>query len=261
MGFSIYQPFNRPLDPNIRGFGGIGSDPQRFDITPEQANILACPWSTVDDYTDLTGNHTFDPKGTVFGATAGYNGEPQLFLDRGGDQSLRSAPGQNAHAIGGTSPVTFGFFFRPSFYNGGHFMCSSRDDGSGNCNYGLTRTGSGTGTWFFRNGTGTTNLGVISPADSLSLRWYHVAFRCNAGTNTGDFFWNGKKIWSGATGTRKTAEASDRINLNEFVSTTNNPQTEAHYGNSFISNLALSDSQIKLLSDQAFGHGSAFTDA
>lgn len=136
-------------------------------------------------------------------------------------------------------------------------MCSSRDDGSGNCNYGLTRTGSGTGTWFFRNGTGTTNLGVIDPLDDIAKRWYHVAFRCNAGTNTGAFFWNGVEVWSGATGTRKTAEASDRLNLNEFVSTTNNPQTEAYYGNSFITDQALSDENIKILSDQSFGHSSS----
>lgn len=260
MGFGFYQPSNRPLDPTIRGFGGIGYDPQRFDITAEKADILACPWSTVDDYTDLTGNHTFDPKGTSFAPIGGYNGEPQLFLDRGGDQSLRSTAGEDAHAIGGTDPVTFGFFFRPSFYSASHhFMCSSRDDGSGNCNYGLTRTGSGTGTWYFRNGTGTTTLGVINPADDLGLRWYHVAFRCNSGTNTGAWFWNGEKVWEGATGTRKTAQASDRLNLNEYVSTTNNPQCEAHYGNSFISSSALSDSQIKQLSDESFGHGAPFT--
>lgn len=255
------MPYSGYKEENVEGYyyapGAIGGNPGRQDISPSVANILCMPFN--GDYIDKTGNHTMDPRATIMTSAIGYNREDQLFIDRGGAQSLRTGASEPAHAIGGTNPVTFGFFFRPTYYGSFFACCSSKNDSSGNCNYGLTRTGSGNaGTWYFRGGTSTTLLVNPGTIDDLGVHWYHAAFRCNSGTNTGAFFINGTKLWEGATVARKAAEASDLFNLNEYVSTTSNPQVEGYIGNVFVTDSALSDSNIKLLSDQSFGHASPY---
>jgi len=258
------MPYAGYKDKNVEGSyfapGAIGGSPQRQDISPSVANILCMPFN--GDYIDKTGNHTMAPRDSTMTPNIGYNGESQVFIERGSNDSLRTGAGEPAHAIGGTDPVTFGFFFRPTYLASvQYFCCSSRNDGSGFCNYGLRRVGGDAGTWYFIGGAGIgASTTLVDPGyiDDRGIHWLHVAFRCDSGANTGAFFINGTKLWEGAIAARKTAEASDLFNLNEVSSTTNNPQVEGYIGNLFVTDSALSDTNIKLLSDQSFGHASPY---
>ena len=92
-------------------------------------------------------------------------------------------------------------------------------------------------------------------------RWFHVAMRCDDGDNSGSFFWDGHEVWSGALGTngRKFAQGSDTFALNEASVTSDNPGWEGYMTNLFIAGRALSNAEIKALSDEAHGHASPYT--
>lgn len=258
MGYGVYKNTGTIFD--INGPGTIGNTPLRSDISPDIANILCCPFST--DRTDLTGNHTINVGTSTLPAGVGYNDETQLRTERGAGDAIRTDTSQDAHAIGDTNPVTFGALIRVQFWNTTSQIMTSATTG-GNANYGLIRFTNGN--WAFRGasggGEGSAWRTMVnrSPEDQAGVtRWFHVAMRCEDGVNEGTFFWNGTEVWQGALGTngRKTGAPADRFSLNEASSTSDNPAFDAWWGNLFIADRALSDTEIKVLSDQAFGHSS-----
>ena len=250
--------------------GAIGGEPERQDVGTDIADILCCPFTT--DRTDLTGNHTLIPGDSTIepgGITTGYNGEAVLMCNRGAGGAVRTTASEDAHAIGGTDPVTFGMFLRPTFWNTtSNFLCSTGTGGGQN--YGLTRFVDGS--WGFRNdqggGSGSAWRVMINrdPEDDDTQianagRWFHVAMRCDDGANEGSFFWDGNEIWSGAFGTngRKVANPTDIFSINEASATSDNPGWEGYLTNVFIASRALSNAEIKALSDEAHGHSSPWT--
>lgn len=261
MSYSGAYPYTTRLG---TGEAGIGDPQARVDVSTDVANILCCPFST--DRTDLTGNHTFVPATSSMQAAVGHSGETMVLLQEGIGDRVSTTTGEGEHAIGGTDPVTFGAFFRTISYGStAQIMTSSANGGS--ANYGLIRFTNGD--WGFRGasggGSGSAWRVMVnrSPEDAAGFgRFFHVAMRCDSGSNTGAFFWNGVKVWEGTFGTngRHTAvPATDRFNLNESSGSVDNTRWDGYMGNLFIADSALSDSQIKLLSDQAFGHASSWT--
>lgn len=242
--------------------GGVGLSPVRADITPDIANILCCPFST--DRTDLTTNHTFNVGTSTLPANVGYNNETMLRTEEGGGDEIYTGSSEPEHAIGGTDPVTFGAFMRIGFWNSTSQILTSSASG-GDANYGLIRFTNGD--WAFRGatggGAGSAWQVMVNrdPEDTATYRWFHVAMRCNAGANTGQFFWNGTKIWDGTFGTngRHVATATDQFSLNESHPSGANPRFSAWWGNIFIADSELTDAEIKELSDQSFGHASPYT--
>lgn len=259
MGFSSYVNEDTTFD--LNGPGTLGTSPQRSDPSNDIANILNIPFSDGNDYTDLTGNHTLAVGNSVLTPGYGPNGEQQLYTNQGGGGAVRTNSSEPAHAIGGTDPVTFGFFFRTNFWNTtSQFMTSASIGGSASANYGLIRFVNGD--WGFRGaiGGGSGQAWKVmtnrSPEDTATPRWYHVAFRCEDGEQEGTFFWNGRPIWSGPYGTngRHIATASDILSLNEANPASDNPGFRGYWGNTFIADRALSDSEIHTLAGEAFGH-------
>lgn len=263
MGFGAGRPRDTFFDIGAQALGSIGTNPTRSDVDISVANILACPFST--DRTDLTGNHILDVGTSSLQAGSGYNNEIMLKTERGSGDVIRTQPSEDAHAIGGTDPVTFGAFLNVNFWDSTSQIMTSAGAG-GSANYGLIRFTNGN--WGFRGasggGSGSAWRVMInrSPEDNAGVeRWFHVAMRCEDGVNEGTFFWNGREVWTGALGTngRKTPSASDRFLMNEANPTSNNPRFDAWWGNMFIADSALTDAQIKQLSDESFGHGSPQT--
>lgn len=242
--------------------GAIGSFPTPKDISPDVGNILACPFST--DRTDLTGNHTLNVGTSTLPANVGYNNETMLYTTDGAGDKIGTQTSEPAHAIGGTDPVTFGAMMRiDAWVSTGQIMTSAASGGS--ANYGLIRFTNGN--WAFRGASGGgegaawKTMTNRSPEDIQGGLWFHVAMRCNSGANTGQFFWNGTKVWTGTLGTngRHTATASDRFNLNEANPDSDNPRFRAWWKNMFIADRELSDTEIRTLSDESFGHASPYT--
>jgi hypothetical protein len=242
-----------------------------LDVHIDICDILCCPFTT--DRTDLTGNHTIAPGNSTIvpgSSITAYNGEACLRLNQSAGGAVRTNASEPAHAIGGTDPVTFGFFLRPTFWNTTSQFVTSAAVGSGDANYGLLRFVNGD--WGFRGATGG-GLGSAwiiminrSPEDSTTSlahagRWSHVAMRCDDGSNSGSFFWDGHEIWSGAFGTngRHIATGSDIFGLNEANSASDNPGWTGYMNNLFIASRALSNVEIKALSDEAHGHSSPWT--
>lgn len=260
MSFGAYVNRNTTFD--LNGPGTLGTSPQRSDPSNDIANILNIPFSDGNDYTDLTGNHTLATGDSVLTPGYGYNGEQQLFTNQGGGSALRTNASEPAHAIGGTDPVTFGFLFQTNFWNStSQFMTSAATGGGASANYGLIRFVNGD--WGFRGATGGGSGSAWrvmlnrSPEDTATNRWYHVAMRCESGgTNQGTFFWNGREVWSGTLNTngRNTAAASDILSFNEANPSSDNPAFRGYWGNVFIADSALSNSQIHTLAGEAFGH-------
>lgn len=242
--------------------GGVGLPPERIDVSPTIANILCCPFST--DRTDVAGNHTFNVGTSTLPANVGYNNETMLRTERGAGDKITTQASEPAHAIGGTDPVTFGAFMRIGFWNSTSQILTSAATG-GDANYGLIRFTNGD--WGFRGATGG-GAGAAwqvmvnrDPEDDADGLWFHVAMRCNAGANTGQFFWNGTKLWDGTLGTngRHVATGTDRFMLNEASPSNDNAQFEAWWGNVFVTDTELTDAEIKRLSDECFGHASPYT--
>lgn len=263
MGYSTHAPRGDQLAQP----GSIGGSPSRLDAHIDICDILCCPFTT--DHTDLTGNHTLAVGNSFIetgAANLSYNGENVLRTVDGGGATVRTNTSEPAHAIGGTDPVTFGFFFRPTFWNStSQFMTSAAS--GGNANYGLIRFTNGD--WGFRGATGGGSGSAWRVMTPNRLRqdfqgvghWFHVAFRCEDGVNEGTWFWNGKQIWTGAYGTngRHTATPADQLSFNEASPTSDNPRFEGYWNNAFVAGRALSDAEIKALSDESFGHASPFT--
>ncbi len=262
MGYNVTAPTTGlPLSP-----GAIGGSPQRKDVSTDLCEILCCPFTT--DYTDLTGNHTWNT-GNSFIETGSnlisYNGEDVLRTIDGSGASVKTNASEPEHAIGGTDPVTFGCFLRVSFWNStSQFMTSGAT--GGNANYGLIRFTNGD--WGFRGASGGGSgsawrvmVNRYQEDGNVLGRWFHVAMRCEDGSNDGTFFWNGNEIWTGALGTngRKSAAGSDIFSWNEASPTSDNPRFEGYMNNLFIAGTDLSNAQIKQLSDEAHGHSSPWT--
>lgn len=266
MGYGAGRPKNTFVDYGTQAIGSIGETPTRSDPTNAVANILNVPLTAGNDYTDLTGNHTLSTGNAILSPTYGYNAEQQMYTDDGSGAVVRTNASEPEHAIGGTDPVTFGFFFQPNFWNStSNFMTSSNSGGNG-ANYGLIRFTNGN--WGFRGdaggGEGQAWRTMVnrSPEDNANvLRWFHVAMRCEDGVNEGTFFWNGREVWSGALGSngRKTANSIDQLQFNDAKPNSNNPRFRGYWGNVFIADSALTDAQIRQLSDESFGHGSPQT--
>jgi len=263
MGYGSYKNVNTEF--NLHGPGTIGNFPQRSDPSNDIANILNCPFSAPNGYTDLTGNHTLETGSATLLPTFGYNGEQQMFTLDGAGTVVRTAPGETAHAIGGTDPVTFGFFFRTDFWNSTSSFMNSQTT-SNSANYGLIRFVNGN--WAFRGATGGGEGSAWrtminrDPEDRKEPRWYHVAMRCEDGVNEGTFFWNGREVWTGPYGTngRNTANLStSQLQFNDGNPTSNNPRFQGYWGNTFVADRALSDQEIKTLADEAFGHSAPNT--
>jgi len=264
VGYSTHAPRGDQLSQP----GSIGGSPERVDVSTGLCDILCCPFTT--DFTDLTGNHTWNNVNGDALITAGsnlisYNGETSLrTLDDVGS-ALRTSASEPEHAIGGTDPVTFGCFLRVTFWNStSQFMTSSAT--GGNANYGLIRFTNGD--WGFRGasggGSGAAWRVMVNrfQEDANAIgRWFHVCMRCEDGSNDGTFFWNGNEIWTGALGTngRKAAAPTDIFNWNEASPTADNPRFEAYMNNLFVAGRDLSNAEIKQLSDEAHGHASPWT--
>lgn len=256
MGYFGIQPIPGPIQD-----GAIGGTAESIDIDTVNGNILATPFSL--DRTDLTGNHTIAAKTSVLTADSGYTGETTLETFEDAGDGIRTGTSEPAHAIGGVSPVTFGAFMKvTSWQSNGQILTSSASGGS--ANYGLIRfTG---GNWAFRGAIGggegqawKTMIGLAT--ETQANVWFHIAMRCDSGTNTGSFFLNGQRVWDGTFGTngRHTALATDQFNFNESSSSVDNPGFTCFWRNVFINDTAMSDSAIRLISDQAWGHASPYT--
>jgi len=262
VGYSTHAPRGDQLAQP----GSVGGSPERVDVSTYLCDILCCPFTT--DYTDLTGNHTWLPGNSVITAGSNlisYNGETSLRTVDGGGASVKTSASEPEHAIGGTDPVTFGFFLRVTFWNStSQFMTSAAS--GGDANYGLIRFTNGD--WGFRGATGGGSgsawrvmINRFQEDGNVIGRWFHVAMRCEDGVNEGTFFWNGNEIWTGALGTngRHVATPTDILSLNEASPTSDNPQWEGYMNNAFVAGRDLSNAEIKQLSDEAHGHSSPWT--
>lgn len=237
-----------------RGFfqkpGVIGGVAKRQDITAADADILACPLTT--NFDDVTGNHVLTTNSAFIDPGVGYNGEAMIWMDNTNSYIVQT-DNNTPQSIGGTDPVTFGGFVRFNLWSTTSSLFGS-NNGGGDMNYTIWRATNGN--WNFRGNGDDTFLKHMGGYDDTGAgRYAHLAFRCDSGAATGAFFWNGTKMFDGAIAARKTAEAGDVFAFNRR-GTSGTPGFECWMNNVFISSSALSDAEIKLLSDKSFGHAS-----
>jgi hypothetical protein len=229
--------------------------PQRVSVTPDIGNILCCPFGT--NAIDLTGNHTVDDGTPVFSNVTQnhytYDSADMLEASTDAGTAPRVLADSQAHQIPLANPVTFGFFMRPSQYNGSpYFMCSGAATATGN--YGIHRS---TITGWHHTGTGFTALGDYEEITEAP-RTFHVALAISGGRGAApaaEFYLNGTPVWSGNLGASIAPLTTHNLGLTA-ASTANDSNWHGHFCNAFISDTLLDPATIKNLSDESFGHAS-----